>query len=297
MILLLALGCNEDPSLRTLPRRQPDPVLPAGTGSTFPETTTTPEDTGLVADTGGPNIPGTGLLIPPPSIATESSWCFTIAPIGRELGIFVVGMDSGTIEEFGRYGQIGSSNIRTGGFAYNGRDELVISESRMGFYVVDLDLQTHTYTSSAAALDSVTFYDHQYLTYDINRQGHRYSTSADVVADNISDFVPETGWFTRSQVRGNLVFGAWHATDAIEVWDVATGQEEPTIFLEDYDTWVWGIGISGTYLHVLDDGREILPTWTPRLARFDMNGAAVNYVHLDGVNWDDEPKGLWCDGP
>src|SRR5262245_43273993 len=42
-------------------------------------------------------------LVPPASVANDSSWCWFVAPDNGGLGLYVAGMDSGVIEHTGTY--------------------------------------------------------------------------------------------------------------------------------------------------------------------------------------------------
>jgi hypothetical protein len=99
---------------------------------------------------------------------------------------------------------------------------------------------------------------------------------------------------TRFQAYDGVLYHAWHATNQVRRLDLGSGLELGPVTLESYDTWVWGIGVNDTYLHLIDDGRGVgNPVWDSRIARFLHDGTLVDEVFIERQLYG-RASGLWC---
>jgi hypothetical protein len=260
-------------------------------------------------DTGSPttsSVPGggPGSLVPPSSIAGESSWCWFVAPDRHRLGLFAVGMDSGTIEPVGAWPSV-NRTFHTAGLAYTGSSLVMVGYAGSALRWYELDLATGTLNQGPEVEPSVsvTSLDGALVVVgqsDLVREPQVYDDFAALSAGTPSGTLPGSFGFgsTRVQIAGDEWFTAWHSTNEVAVLDVATGQPVETVSLERYDTWVWGIGVVGDRIHLIDDGRGHHDDGDVWISRFERStGALVSEVSLGSVASTLWPSGLYCDGP
>ncbi len=81
-------------------------------------------------------------------------------------------------------------------------------------------------------------------------QVYAYS-SYDAVLDGASDRTYHLPFSSRMTVHGDRLFGAWHATDTVDVVSLTSGTALGSIKLQGYDDWIGGIA-------VLDDDRLVI---------------------------------------
>lgn len=246
------------------------------------------------------------LLVPPAEIAQESSWCWFLAPVdsfrpgGDGMGLYVAGMDSATIVETRRFDGPTFSSL---GIAYTGTT-LVAGQGR--WYELDLatgDVRQGRRNSVEGAVAAVGVYDPNAGRTTLELVGLLDAglgifPSFDALdLDRPRARVMLSG-FTRLQVDGTTLYGAWHSTHELEVFDLRDLGADPRIIpLEGFDTWVNGIGVAGGMIHVLDGGRQLPGARTQRLARFDGDGRALSEVRIPSDALGAGASGLWCDAP
>src|SRR5689334_7928643 len=92
------VGVPKTPTTTTSSDTRPSTTTPAGTTTTAPGT----------SSAWVPTVPITGTLVPPATIAGESSYCWFLGGWGYhyDVGLYAVGMDSGTIEPVIGFGAI-----------------------------------------------------------------------------------------------------------------------------------------------------------------------------------------------
>lgn len=239
-----------------------------------------------------PTAPPPGTLVPPASIASESSVCWTVRSSSTaDLELLAVGMDSGTVVVERTFPTTQTtSSWRASGLAYDGQSTLVAaSHNANAWFVFDLATTTVTADGQAGFQSTVTWHDGAWIA---TLDAFDPFTFPDVAAlrqgagDPLD--IPFPG--SRYQAFDGIIYNAWHSTDRLEPVDAATGAVLTSILLEGYDTWVQGIGITPEHLHVIDDGRSDQSVGSFQIWRFDHDGTLVNTVPIDG-----RPAGLWCE--
>ena len=76
-------------------------------------------------------------------------------------------------------------------------------------------------------------------------------------------------------VNGDLLYSAWHSTDEVLVNSLPTGEELPSIHLEGYDTWIWGMSVT-------DEGLLCIAN-RGTITVFDVNtGAQLEVIETTG---------------
>ncbi|MBX2804169.1 MAG: hypothetical protein KTR31_41295 [Myxococcales bacterium] len=242
----------------------------------------------------------TGLLKPAESTELESSWCWFVAADAGQLHLYSVGMDTGTIEDLGSYGAV-EDGFFTAGLAYDGTSSLVMparDNERASWVRLDLASGTLTASGNPRYHHAVSTIDGSLLVAD-SRRSSVYASFDDLVAETPAGELGGVGHASRYQVRQGISWGAWHAAGELVVRDLVADEDLGTLELQGFNAWVWGIGVTDRYVHVLDDGRYgLFGNHAPRVVRFDLQtGNKVGYVEL----WKPSdtlgaPGGLWCDG-
>jgi hypothetical protein len=100
--------------------------------------------------------------------------------------------------------------------------------------------------------------------------------SYDALLSGAFDRALDVGWeSTRMTVHGDTFYGAWHATDSVNLVDLASGQSQGVLTLEGYDDWILGMSVT-------DDGRLIVtgPDSGSTVVVFDVNtGRRLGDLH------------------
>ncbi len=205
-----------------------------------------------------------------------------------------------TLADLGAFGAVPSS-FHTGGLAYDGGDRMVLAGYNGNeFEWFELDLPSQTMNRggaySAEYNVSITSYDGRWLVADGERS-LLYDDFDALVAGVSSDHAASVGYVTRYQALGDQVYGAWHSTDEIVVRDLRSDADVDVIPLEGFDTWVWGLGVTDQFLHVIDDGRGAHNTdGVHEISRFDRaTGERVSSVRLRRPGAAFFPSGLYCE--
>ncbi len=275
MLVAPAVGCFEGTEL------PPQPVASDEDGDADVDTdadTDTDADADADADT---DVCDTG---PPP----ESTWCLTVDAAGQEMVLLEVELPSGDVQEIGRYSVGTTSSMHTGGLAYDGSSLVMSVYNGNNFQWLRVDLATGagTWGPSTGSI-SVTWDGTWYLVAGSDLAA--YPDWSALIAGRAAWTASASGYSRVGAGDGGL-FGAWHSTESVRVLDPVTGDYLSTLELEDYDTWVWGIGYAGGYLHLIDDGRQ---ESYQRIVRFDPDtGEQIDFISFAGTGWD--PHGLWC---
>lgn len=244
-----------------------------------PLTVDAPDDTGAdTGDTGTPPAPGV--------------WCYSLAsrsdPATGVHNAVLVRIDTAT----GAATDITSWPTGTGSFhtfgmtrdatgfataAYNGND----------FDWLHLDLGgAAVWTAADIHADEVVYDGAGYIAIHGSVETMRYATWADLLARKPSSGLAIRG-VERLAADGGLLYGAWHSTDTVTVFDAATGATVRQLPLAGWDTWVRGMSVAGGLLWMIDDGRQ---DPDQRLAGFDpVTGAMVTRIPTSGGL-----TGLYC---
>ena len=257
-----------------------------GSGPTTVPAATVPDATLSIA-------PLAGGLAPPASLAGESSYCWFLVN-DEALELFVVGMDSGSIEPVDVF--TGDSIHDVFALAYTGTS--LVSVGHSGWSELDLASRTVRHVSNEDFRRGLgALEDGQLLLAPLEGPLEVYPDLAALEAGTPASTLPEPGGdFERIQIEGDLLYGAWHSTNSVEIVDLASGATVRSLELEDYDTWVSGLGVAGGMIHLLDDGRSgEHPTGDRWISRFDeLSGDMVNEVDLGSLP---HPVGLYCEAP
>lgn len=247
------------------------------------------------------------LLVAPPAIASESSWCWTVAPVSgglTPLGLFAVGMDSGTDIQVGAYGEV-EEWWTTRSIAYTG-SSLVFAVWRTLPSWYHLDLATGDLTEWDAASWAFTTLAGLGSNLVTRRQGNIgdlyvyddvVSLSSDEPLGSLAELVGGE-LFTQFQFWQGLLYTdtlAW-SLDPIQVFEPSTGALIDQIALGEFEYEITGPAVAGGMVHVMEDTAyqsDVAPT----IHRFDLDGVLIDGVALNSFGPLVRASGLWCDGP
>lgn len=220
--------------------------------------------------------------------------CWTLAPTVDQLIIVEVDISTGTWTEVGRWGEWISPSFHTAGFALLG-DELVTAGyngNNFQWMAVDLVQDAVTWGSNTNET-SVTSDGTDLIALCGNDAFCRYPDFTSLSAGSPSAVIPADLHASRLTTDGTSVYTAWHSADSIDVHDLATGVQLSTIWLQDWDTWIWGMSVVGDDLYLMhhDYGQG------NRFARFDVaTGTLIEEAYIEdfGPDHTHNPSGLWC---
>jgi hypothetical protein len=252
------------------------------------------EETGATrADTAGAGLPTDTDEPPDDTYAVAGdTWCWTVAPIDKQLALLQVDMNAHTWTEVGRYGSV-TSSFHTQSLARLGDHLYMSAYGGNNFEWVDLDLSAGTLSVSGPAEPVSVLTDGMHLYWGLFEGICEYESWGDLVTDHDIGCVSGFDHATRFTRFDALVYGAWHSTSEVQVYDASSGFELETIRLDDWGTWVWGMSIAGGMLHLIDDARNHSYTGSGvRIARFDpATGDLIDHTFIDGPR----ASGLWCE--
>jgi hypothetical protein len=92
---------------------------------------------------------------------------------------------------------------------------------------------------------------------------------------------------SRMTVHGDTVYFAWHSTNEVDVATLSDGTPQPTIPLEDYDYWIWGMSIT-------EDGLLVVSGMGSTLYVFDAATGALQWTVDAEISDGPPPRGLVC---
>ncbi|HEY0302509.1 MAG TPA: hypothetical protein VGC36_14285, partial [Rhizomicrobium sp.] len=103
-----------------------------------------------------------------------------------------------------------------------------------------------------------------------------YASYADVVGGTPSHRYQAGYGFTRFTTDGERLYGAWHATAALDIIDLGSGTAQPPLPLAGHDGWVAGLSL-------VDAQTLAIATWPPNEVRFfdAASGASRGSIALD----------------
>lgn len=231
----------------------PPPGDPTGTPAS-PTETPTPQDTPT------PTAPSRGGTPTAPAgcadVTAEAHYCLTLADGQPAL----LGLDSGRLCDLNAdpapFHTLEASSIAW----LDGALHTCADENRL--YRVDLD--GGGWSDLALECSAVTAYRGGLLVASRHGGLIWYASVADAAAGRASDTYDAGMFVSRIAVQGDLLYGAWHSTGAIEVYDLAAREKRPPIVLEEYDDWIHGLAITA-------DGHLVIsgPDWGRQLVLFD----------------------------
>lgn len=244
------------------------------------------------------SVPAADLLPPPPDLATESSWCWMLVSEHDALGLHVAGMDSGSVQEHGRYDAV---DLDGWGLAYTG-DALVFGADDRWH---ELDLATGTLRAGVTqvseandAVAAVGFLDGLALGEPsvglLALTGFRDTIGLFESFERLDAGAPRLHLgataYPRFQVAGTSLYAA--EGGQIEVIDLESLQMSRRISLDDALGPTRGLGVAGGLVHRLSD---VADGTLARIVRFDELGATVSQTVLPFAAG--TVTGLWCDAP
>jgi hypothetical protein len=98
--------------------------------------------------------------------------------------------------------------------------------------------------------------------------------------------------FSRFTVADGELYGMWHSTTDMDVFDATTGTWIRRMTLAGYDTWTWGVAVFGDYAFSIDDGRQYT---YERIGWFDRyTGALIADVQVPSASPSNRYSGLYC---
>lgn len=118
--------------------------------------------------------------------------------------------------------------------------------------VLGMEAVEGTATGAAVSADAGTWY-----VLDMSsRLILEYAGLDAVLAGSSTQVYGTESWqFTRMVVRDGVLYGAWHSTDRVLVFDLVSGTLASEVPLENYDGWVFGMDLTDAGLHLLlEDG-------------------------------------------
>jgi hypothetical protein len=254
-----------------------------GTGSDTGSSTgqDTESDTGV--DTGyDTNVPTSG-----------STWCWLVAPRDGMLAVIQVDMDTGYWFERDAFGTGINESFDTGGLARVGNTLVMAGYTGNEFSWVeaDMDAKQVTIGNDAGHVVSVATDGTRILSFcgEHGLSLCTYTNFAALNSGNPSGVLENVVGVTRIGATSDRIYGAWHSTDSIKVFDSADGTLLNTVVLEGWDDWIWGISVVGNVLHIVNSNGLV--------ARFDKDtGAFLDSVQVDlPYPYPSAGHGLWCE--
>jgi WD40 repeat protein len=241
----------------------PDPATSAGTTDTA---STVGDSTALEPD------------LPCPNLEDESARCIFLV----DSSVYVVGMDSGQwCPVVTASDPIDATTIAwefESMYLCNGADDHTVAS-------VDLITGAVTRTENACQTVVDVWADLLVEPYGPG-PWRRYQSFEDVPNETEHDILDIDPQATRFTTHGDILYGAWHSTSSVELWDLDEDLLFAVLPLEGHDGWVHGLGVVDSRLFVLtgEAGVTILV--------FDDNtGEQIGEVPLDGIPY---AQGLSC---
>ena len=221
--------------------------------------------------------------------------CWTLSVTVGQLIVVEVDISAGTWSEVGRWGEWIDPSFHTAGFALLGDELVTAGNPGEGWRWMSVDLVQDTVTWGGNTDEMAVTSDGTDLIAMCEYDSFcRYPDFASLSAGSPSAVIPADIWATRLTTDGTSVYTAWHSTDTIDVYDLATGTHTSTIPLQDWDTWIWGMSVVGDDLYLMhrDNG------FGHRFARFDVaTGTLLEEMYFGpfGPDHTHGPSGLWCE--
>lgn len=156
-----------------------------------------------------------------------------------------------------------------------------------------LDLNSGEVSSLGAPSGPTTASSDGTYWYTLVSRSVMLHSSAETLTTSGGDAVVSSD-FTDSRMAAydGFLYGAWHSTNHVTEHDLVAGTTRD-ISLEGYDTWVGGISVTESALHLIDNGRNgHAPFWFERLVSFDREtGSIIGELQFrNGFH-----QGLWCE--
>ena len=300
-ILFIIVSCSDDGASGVAARTERDPhAADTDTGPPVDRDTGADTDGGTGVETGADTDSETGTG---DSSAEETgAWCYTF-----RAGVDQQGAYNQTVEELevdmrtgaGRTTSVYTGarvdkSFRTANVTWNGGTFALGYDDGEGYSWMELDRSTSraidwggTDVESAIAWSGTDYIVQRRSQFE----SQRYPDMASVVAGASTGTLTFSG-ATRFTVLGGELYGMWHSTDRMGVYDATTGAEVRRLVLGGYDTWTWGVAAFGDSVFSIDDGRQYA---FERIGWFDRaSGALIADVEVPGNDRSRPYSGLYC---
>lgn len=211
--------------------------------------------------------------------------CYALQATSREtsgaLALVAVDMTTGTTRQAAQWTGAVESSFHTAGLTYGQGVYVAAGYDGNGFswYALDPTRGEVRNLGSAGNLSAVAWTGTDWLAPLEGMAGMARYPSLEALAAHAPRCSFSGGQYSRFTVAGELIYGAWHSTDQVDVHELSTGKLLRTVQLQGWDQWVMGIAVAGGSLYLL--GTSGLSS-TP-IAAFDLDtGAQLGQVSLPG---------------
>ena len=205
-------------------------------------------------------------LEPCEHILEESLFCITRHWMASPPRLELLGVDTGTVCPLGIEGDFLFHTPGDGSIAWIDDGLYVCNWYESPWGLTRISLSDGTVETTGIMCEAVARYNSGLIVMaSPGMDGITYFESfADAKAgDGVSILV--TPWASRMTAFCDSLYTAWHSTPEIDVFSLTDETRTRTIFLEDYDGWVWGMSVS-------EDGRLLLINEPEnRIAIFDVD--------------------------
>jgi hypothetical protein len=174
-----------------------------------------------------------------PHIQAESVYCFG----STQTGMYMIGADTGTSCAI----DVPGFGVDTSSLAWIGDDVFACPRDGSGeSWLTRASLLDGSLEPSEVPCEAVAAYHGALLLMPTPAHGGAYlvyNSFADAIAGMQSRVIDVSPFASRMTVGDDVLYAAWHSTDRLEVWDLATESERDPIRLENHDGWVNGIAV------------------------------------------------------
>jgi hypothetical protein len=285
-IVLLLCGCGSAANVETPAGTDTDTDTDASSGSdgeastdgewtaSISETTPPPGSSGSESGSEGSATTGASDC---GAIEAESAHC--IVTDGAR--VHLVGLDTGSVCTLVELDQaFGASSLAWMDGELVGCDDTDLTLRRA-------DLATGEVTTFDVSCQAVTRHPEGVLVLPSTSGSPALYASVDaIVAGTASETFAIEPAAARISVADDIMYSAWHSTQAMQVWDLATSAYVMDVLLEDFDDWVFGMAAVGGNLALLGSPDTLL------LRVHDAgSGALLDELPLPDLA---SPQGLAC---
>jgi hypothetical protein len=204
-----------------------------------------------------------------------------------------IDMATGAVSTWMVYADPAGLNVfDTQGVAWNGSTFVLDAEGDGGPTWMELDPARAEATEYGAhdLTSAIAWTGSDYIVAS-GTEASRFATFADVVSGSSTATLPLAG-VSRITAADGRVYGMWHSTEEMSVFDGTTGASIREIALEGYDTWTWGVSVFGGSMFSIDDGRQYD---YQRIAWFERGtGALLGEVEVPRDGHGPLSFGLYC---
>jgi hypothetical protein len=179
-----------------------------------------------------------------PELHPESVRCLFLSTAG----VSMVGMDTGTTCTV-----LSPIRLDASSLVWRG-DELFLCnyDGNSRAPLTRVDLVTGETTESDVPCQAVAEYEGGFLVLGSPANPLRYYASFDdVLAQSVTAEIEVEPFASRITTRSERLYGAWHSTNFLEVWDVPTATLVEELPLQGHDDWVMGLSVVDARLFLL----------------------------------------------